>query len=135
MAERSSKIKILEPNIIQDTRAWVTFGYYIKASYKSSGKTAFTSNVREGRILNKEYAVDSEYPRFEGRAMIISPKINGNYLSPLDLILDDERDADSALVLASNSDDFVFSCHMDLPSVLDSFRRSEEHTSELQSRI
>lgn len=106
--ERSSKIKITEPDIITDTRAWITFEYIIKVCRKTGTGTVFATHRRSARILNKEYAVSSEHKLFEGRAMIISPKINGNYQTPLDLVLDDERNTDNAPVLASNSDDFVF---------------------------
>lgn len=112
--ERSSKIKILKPNIIPDTRAWINFEYTITAYKKITGgagtEKVFTTSPRTAKILNKEYAVESEYNQFEGRAMIISPYINGIYRTPFDLVIEDQ--GVDVTVTVSNADEFIFKCEL-----------------------
>jgi hypothetical protein len=112
--ERSSKIKILKPNIIEDTRAWINFEYTITAYKKIIGgagvEKIFTTSPRTAKILNKEYAVESEYNKFEGRAMIISPLVNGIYKTPFDLVIDDQ--GIEPVVTVKNADEFIFKCEL-----------------------
>lgn len=89
---RINKIKLSEVKRIEDTRRYVTFTYTITAERKSDGKI-FTTSPRTASILNKDYVVPAEYKNFEGRAMIISPKVDGILQSPLDMVLYDQAAA------------------------------------------
>ena len=114
-ATRTNKIKILNPNIIEDTRRYITFEYQVTAYKKitggAGGEKVFTSQKRQGRILNKEYAVESEYNKFIGRSMIISPKEYENYMSPFDIIIKDQASSGEApIITSSNSHEFIFYC-------------------------
>lgn len=114
-ATRTNKIKILNPNIIEDTRRYVTFEYQVTAYKKitggAGGEKVFTSQKRQGRILNKEYAVESEYDKFIDRSMIISPKEYENYMSPFDIIIKDQAASGIApIITSSNVNEFIFYC-------------------------
>lgn len=114
-ATRTNKIKILNPNIIEDTRRYITFEYQVTAYKKitggAGGEKVFTSQKRQGRILNKEYAVESEYNKFIDRSMIISPKEYENYMSPFDIIIKDQASSGEApIITSSNSHEFIFYC-------------------------
>lgn len=114
-ATRTNKIKISNPNIIEDTRRYITFEYQVTA-YKritggAGGEKVFTSQKRQGKILNKEYAVESEYNKFIGRSMIISPKEYENYMSPFDIIIKDQAASGiEPIITSSNSHEFIFYC-------------------------
>ncbi len=104
---RVNKIKLPEPRRIQDTRHYVTFSYTITAERKSDNKS-FTTSPRTVSILNRDYVVPTEYEKFDGRAMIISPKLNGIYLSPFDLVLYDQSATRAETVITAKDTDFVF---------------------------
>ena len=104
---RVNKIKLTEPNRIEDSRRYITFSYTITAERKSDGKM-FTTNARTASILNKDYVVPAEYNKFDGRAMIISPKVDGIYMSPLDLVLQDQAASNTPTVITAKDTDFVF---------------------------
>ena len=112
---RTNKIKILNPNIIDDTRRYITFEYQVTAYKKVTGgigeEKVFTSQIRQAQILNKEYAVESEYNKFIERGMIISPKEYGNYISPFDIIIKDQSlTGEEPIITSSNSHEFIFYC-------------------------
>lgn len=112
---RTNKIQILKPNIINDTRRYVTFEYQVIAYKKitggAGGEKVFTSQIRQARILNKEYAVESEYNKFIDRAMIISPMEYGIYMSPFDIIIKDQSvSGQEPIITSSNSHEFIFYC-------------------------
>lgn len=109
---RTNKIQLLNPNIIEDTRKYVTFEYRVIAYKKDSDKEiSFTSQIRQAQILNKEYAVQSEYNKFVDRSMIFSPKEYGIYMSPLDIIIKDQAMSDEEPVITlSNAHEFIFCC-------------------------
>lgn len=104
---RINKIKLPEPKRIQDTRKYVTFTYTITAERKSDDKK-FTTSPRTASILNKDYVVPAEYNKFDGRAMIISPKVDGILMSPMDLVLYDQAASRTETVITSKDTDFVF---------------------------
>lgn len=104
---RVNKIKLPEAKRIQDTRRYITFTYTITAERKSDGRI-FTTSPRTASILNKDYAVAVEYNKFEDRAMIISPKVNGIYLSPMDLVLHDQAAERIETIITAKDTDFVF---------------------------
>jgi len=109
---RKNKIKINNPNIIEDTRKYVTFEYQVTASKIENGiEKVFVSNKRQAQILNKEYAVESEHKKFIERAMIISPKDGEYYMSPYDIIIKDQALLnDAPIVTPENAHEFIFSC-------------------------
>lgn len=112
---RTNKIKILNPNIIDDTRRYITFEYQVTAYKKVAGgageEKIFTSQKRQAQILNKEYAVESEYNKFIDRSMIISPKEYENYMSPLDIIIKDQSiSVTEPIIKLSNAHEFIFYC-------------------------
>lgn len=106
-AARINKIKLPVPVRIQDTRRYVTFTYTITAERKSDGKS-FTTIPRTVSILNRDYVLPIEHAKFDGRGMIISPQSDGVYLSPLDLVLQDQAAARVETIVTSQSTDFVF---------------------------
>ena len=112
---RTNKIKITKPNIIKDTRKYVTFEYQVIAYKKITGgageERVFVSNKRQAQILNKEYAVQSEYDKFIERGMIISPKEYGVYMSPFDIVIKDQAISGIApIITPENSNEFIFYC-------------------------
>ena len=114
-ATRTNKIKIFNPNIIEDTRRYITFEYqvtvYKKITGGAGGEKVFTSQKRQGKILNKEYAVESEYNKFIERGMIISPTEYGNYMSPFDIIIKDQASSGrTPIITSTNSHEFIFYC-------------------------
>lgn len=104
---RVNKIKLTEPRRIQDTRRYVSFSYTITAERKGDGKK-FTTEPRTVSILNRDYVVPAEYNKFDGRAMIISPKSDGILLSPFDMVLYDQAAARAETVITAKDKDFVF---------------------------
>lgn len=109
---RKNKIKIANPNIIEDTRRYVTFEYQVSVCKKEAGnEIVFTSNKRQAQILNKEYAVESEYKKFIERAMIISPKEGEYYMSPYDIVIKDQSLLEDApIITPDNAHEFIFYC-------------------------
>ena len=113
---RVNKIRLAEPRYIIDTRRYVTFSYQIKAERKPKTLSdddpgaIITTEPRMVSILNKDYVVPAEYDKFIGRAMNISPEIEGILYSPLDLILYDQAARRQETVITkANSKNFVFS--------------------------
>lgn len=98
---RVNKIKLSEPKRIEDNRNYITFEYTITAESKING-TKITTNPRIANILNKDYVVSVEYNNFEGRSMIISPKVDGILLSPADLIKYDQQN------ISLNDVDYIY---------------------------
>ena len=88
---RVNQIKILNYEPIIDTRRYLNIKYTITAENKTTGKK-FTSEPREARILNKEYAFSSEDNKFIDRAYIVSPDLDGDGIlaSPRDIIFRDQ---------------------------------------------
>ena len=113
---RVNKIRLAEPRFIEDTRRYITFSYQIKAERKpktlsddDTGAVIITE-PRTVSILNKDYVVPAEYNKFIGRAMNISPEIEGILYSPLDLILYDQAARKQETVITkADSKNFVFS--------------------------
>ena len=112
---RSNKIKLFRPNIIEDTRRYIEFNYKVVVYKRPTDGTVeekiFESSLRMGRILNKEYAVESEYDKFIGRSMIVSPIENGIYLSPYDIVIRDQAtltDEQPITIKDSNRKEFIF---------------------------
>lgn len=113
---RVNKIRLAEPRFIEDTRHYITFSYQIKAERKPKTLSdddpgaVITTEPRTVSILNKDYVVPAEYDKFIGRAMNISPEIEGILYSPLDLILYDQAARHQETVITkADSKNFVFS--------------------------
>ena len=104
---RINKIKLAEPKRIEDTRRYITFSYTITAERKSDGKK-FTTSPRTVSILNKDFIVPSEYKKFDGRAMIISPMVDDILQSPFDMVLYDQSIAGTEPIMTIKDTDFVF---------------------------
>lgn len=113
---RVNKIRLAEPRFIEDTRHYITFSYQIKAERKPKTLSdddpgaVIMTEPRTVSILNKDYVVPAEYDKFIGRAMNISPEIEGILYSPLDLILYDQAARKQETVITkADSKNFVFS--------------------------
>ena len=113
---RINKIRLAEPRFIEDTRHYITFSYQIKAERKPKTLSdddpgaIIMTEPRTVSILNKDYVVPAEYNKFIGRAMNISPEIEGILYSPLDLILYDQAARKQETVITkADSKNFVFS--------------------------
>lgn len=113
---RVNKIRLAEPRFIEDTRHYITFSYQIKAERKPKTLSdddpgaVIMTEPRTVSILNKDYVVPAEYDKFIGRAMNISPEIEGILYSPLDLILYDQAARKQETVITkADSNNFVFS--------------------------
>ena len=113
---RVNKIRLAEPRFIEDTRHYITFSYQIKAERKPKTLSdddpgaVIMTEPRTVSILNKDYVVPAEYNKFIGRAMNISPEIEGILYSPLDLILYDQAACHQETVITkADSKNFVFS--------------------------
>lgn len=113
---RVNKIRLAEPRFIEDTRHYITFSYQIKAERKPKTLSdddpgaVIMTEPRTVSILNKDYVVPAEYDKFIGRAMNISPEIEGILYSPLDLILYDQAARHQETVITkADSNNFVFS--------------------------
>lgn len=113
---RVNKIRLAEPRFIEDTRHYITFSYQIKAERKPKTLSdddpgaVIVTEPRTVSILNKDYVVPAEYNKFIGRAMNISPEIEGILYSPLDLILYDQAARHQETVITkADSKNFVFS--------------------------
>lgn len=104
---RANKIRLPEARVIKDTRRYVSFSYTITAERKSDG-AKYTTSPKTASILNKDFIVPAEYDKFDGRAMIISPKSNGILLSPFDLVLQDQATNKTPVIITSKDKDFVF---------------------------
>lgn len=104
---RINKIKLAEPRRVADTRRYVTFSYTVTAERKSDGKK-ITTSPRTASILNKDFVVPSEYKNFDGRAMIISPLVDGILQSPFDMILYDQSTTGTEPIIKAEDEDFVF---------------------------
>lgn len=104
---RVNRIRLPEPRVIKDTRRYVSFSYTITAERKSDG-AKYTTSPRTASILNRDFVVPAEYNKFDGRAMIISPKSDGILLSPFDLVLQDQAASRVPTVITSKDTDFVF---------------------------
>lgn len=111
---RLSKVKILNYTPIEDTRRRITFSWYIVATNKDETKT-FVSVTRQSSILNRDYALPCENYMFEGRGMIISPKLNGDALpaSPRDICMNDQASYQSESddyepVISDTDTDFIY---------------------------
>ena len=112
---RVNKIRLAEPRFIEDTRHYITFSYQIKAERKPKTLSdddpgaVIVTEPRTVSILNKDYVVPAEYDKFIGRAMNISPEIEGILYSPLDLILYDQAARKQETVITkADSNNFVF---------------------------
>lgn len=88
---RLNRIKLINYSPLEDQRLRITFKWKVVAVDKDNNKT-FYSETRQSSILNKDYCIPCEYKDFEDRAMIISPKLNGDSIpcSPRDLCLHDQ---------------------------------------------
>lgn len=113
---RVNKIRLAKPRFIEDTRHYITFSYQIKAERKPKTLSdddpgaVIMTEPRTVSILNKDYVVPAEYNKFIGRAMNISPEIEGILYSPLDLILYDQAARKQETVITkADSKNFVFS--------------------------
>lgn len=113
---RVNKIRLAEPRFIEDTRHYITFSYQIKAERKPKTLSdddpgaVIMTEPRTVSILNKDYVVPVEYDKFIGRAMNISPEIEGILYSPLDLVLYDQAARKQETVITkADSKNFVFS--------------------------
>lgn len=101
--ERTSRIKMDSSyeNFIEDTRRYITFTFKVIAERKQQYAQTDEDSPQElvknhrkvesypitAKILNRDYALPSEYVKFDGRGMIVSPQSDGLYLSPFDIIL------------------------------------------------
>ena len=88
---RLNYIQILNYTPIVDDRRRITFTWKVVAFNKEKNIT-FETQVRQSSILNKDYCIPYEYSQFQGRGMIISPKLEGDsvHCSPRDLCLHDQ---------------------------------------------
>lgn len=117
---RINKIKLPEPRFIVDTRRYITFSYVIIAERKPVWEkidgemvkvkdgASYTTSPITASILNKDYVVKEEYNKFEGRGMIVSPKVQGIYLSPMDIVLQDQAASSDEVIITSKDTDFIF---------------------------
>lgn len=112
---RLSYIQILNYTPLKDERYRVTFEWQVVAVDKDNNKI-FYSEIRQSSILNKDYCIPCEYKDFEGRGMIISPKLNGDSIpcSPKQLCMNDQAgyqsaDDDYVPVISDTDDTFVYS--------------------------
>ncbi len=112
---RLSYIQILNYAPLKDERYRVTFDWQIRAVDRDNNKV-FTSEIRQASILNKAYCIPCEYTQFEGRGMIISPKLNGDIIpcSPKELCMHDQAGYQAAddnyePVISDTADTFVYS--------------------------
>lgn len=101
--ERTSRIKMGSDyeNYIEDTRRYITFTFKVVAERKQQYAQINENEPQElvknhrkiesypitASILNRDYALPSEYVKFDGRGMIVSPQSDGIYKSPFDIIL------------------------------------------------
>lgn len=100
---RLNKIQLINPNVIEDSRKYVTFSYKVKAVNKDTGEVIY-SDERTVSILNLEYALKEELYKFRERSMIISPIVDDITLSPMDIILNDQANRkEIAPVITSKS--------------------------------
>jgi hypothetical protein len=104
---RINKIKLTQPIRIADTRRYVTFSYTITAENKKENKK-ITTSPKTVSILNKDFVVPSEYKKFDERAMIISPMVDGILQSPFDMILHYQATSNSETIIDYNDKDFIF---------------------------
>lgn len=115
---RTNKIKLNEPRFIEDTRRWISFSFIIgaevKPTFDSEGnmitppKIYQTDKQFSVSILNKDYAVESEYSKFDGRAFIISTMSDNVYLSPMDMLLRDQANSGQPTVITSEEKDVIY---------------------------
>ena len=112
---RLSYIQILNYTPLKDERLRVTFEWQVVATDKDNNKV-FYSEIRQSSILNKDYCIPCEYDQFEGRGMIISPKLNGDTIpcSPMELCMHDQAGYQSAdnnyePVIADGAKTFIYS--------------------------
>ena len=112
---RINVIQLIDYTPIIDTRNYVSFSWVVKATNIKNNKV-FISQERYSSILNKEYSLPCEYSKFIDRAMIISPKLNGDsiYCSPKDLCLNDQagyqsEDDNYEPMLNDQDDNFIYS--------------------------
>lgn len=112
---RISYIQILNYMPLKDERYRVTFEWQVMAVDKDNNKV-FYSEIRQSSILNRDYCIPCEYKDFEGRGMIISPKLNGDSIpcSPRELCMNDQAgyqsaDDDYEPVISDTADTFVYS--------------------------
>lgn len=112
---RLSYIQILNYTPIKDERRRITFEWQVVATDKDNNKT-FYSEIRQSSILNRDYCIPCEYKDFEGRGMIISPKLNGDVIpcSPKQLCMNDQagyqsNDNDYEPVISDTDNTFVYS--------------------------
>ena len=113
-AARLNKIQVLNYEPLKDERLRITFTWRVIAESKDKNKI-FYSEIRQSSILNKDYCIPCEFNQFEDRAMIISPKLNGDsvYCSPRDLCLNDQAgyqsaDDDYEPIIDDKDDSFVY---------------------------
>ena len=105
---RLNKIRLPEPCFIPDTRRYITFDYTITAERKSDGKKFTTSPVTSS-ILNKDYSLACESSKFIERAMIVSPRVNGQLYSPYDLVMHDQAALNQdPIITKDNASEFTF---------------------------
>lgn len=112
---RLSYIQILNYTPIKDERRRITFEWQVVATDKDNNKV-FYSETRQSSILNRDYCIQCEYKDFEGRGMIISPKLNGDVIpcSPKQLCMNDQAgyqsvDDDYEPVISDTDNTFVYS--------------------------
>lgn len=127
---RLNKIKLPEARRFEDTRRWISFGYKIKATRKpimsEDGseqlwpERTVESVVRYASILNKDYAVKSEYDNFEGRGYIISPKYEESYMSPMQIMMLDESKIDTEPLVKGYDVNIVYSA--EIVEIYDTYR-------------
>ena len=111
---RTSKIRIINYEPLKDERLRITFTWKVVAIDKNTNKI-FESEERQSSILNKDYCIPCEYKDFVDRAMIISPKLNGDIYpcSPYDLCINDQAgyqslDDDYEPVINEGDTNFVY---------------------------
>ena len=124
---------------IRDTRHYISFTYQIIATRlpryakDSLGNiitnaddvpqviegVTYISHPRTVGILNKDFAIPAEYDKFDGRAYIISPKENGLYMSPFEIVLADQAVDGEIPVIQSTDTDFVFKVYIEMEDGFD----------------
>lgn len=114
---RLNRIKMKSNNRILDTRATVPLTFTVTATRKcqydelgniSVPEQSYTSHYMFAQVINKDYALQCEYSQFEGRGYIISPKSEELYMTPMDIVLNDQAEDGIDPIVHSTDTDLIF---------------------------
>lgn len=115
---RLNRIKMTKNNRILDERASIQISYVVKATRKQQlnpdgsvkiPEQQYTSHYLFSEVLNRDYALECEYDKFEGRGYIISPKSEELYMTPMDIVLKHQSEDGIDPIVHSKDTDLIFS--------------------------